>query len=315
MPNLYRKIIRYILAFAAIITLNFFIPRLMPGDPLINLLGEDFSLSREQIQDLRKDLGLDQPLGVQYAGYWRDIVTLRLGYSYQHSRPVASVIGNRMGWTLLLILPSLLIGALGGAVFGSRAGWKAGTVKSRVVTSAFLCIYSIPPFFLALLFLYLFAFRLGLFPLKGYYETGTFFDVLRHLVLPVLVLSLFTMSRNYMIMRGSVIQEKHKLYTVYARSKGIGSSLVRKEHVFWNASLPLISLIALDFGFILSGALFVEIIFSMNGMGTLIYGAIQELDYPILQGSFFVIAVMIIGFNILADIIYALIDPRVRKRR
>ncbi len=314
MPNLYRKITRYILAFAAIVSLNFFIPRLMPGDPLINLLGEDLSLSGEQLESLRKELGLDEPLGVQYIGYWRDVLTLRLGFSYHYSRPVASVIGNRMRWTLSFILPSLLIGAFGGAIFGSRAGWKAGTLKSRIVTSAMLCIYSIPPFFLALLFLYFFAFRLNLFPLKGYYETGTFLDILRHLVLPVLVLSLFTMSRNYMIMRGSVLQEKRKLYTLYARSKGIGSPLVRKRHVFWNASLPLVSLIALDFGFIFSGALFVEIVFSMNGMGTLVYEAIRELDYPVLQGAFFIIAVMIIGFNILADIIYALIDPRVRKR-
>ena len=314
MPNLYRKITRYILAFAAIITLNFFIPRLMPGDPLVNLLGEDLSISREQMESLRSELGLDKPLGVQYVRYWGDVVTLDLGYSYHYSQPVASVIGKRMGWTLVIILPSLLIGALAGAVFGSRAGWKAGTLKSKIATSAVLCIYSVPPFFLALLFLYFFAFRLGLFPLKGYYDTGTFFDVLRHLVLPVLVLSLFTMSRNYMIMRGSVIQEKRKLYTLYARSKGLGSTLVRKRHVFWNASLPLVSLIALDFGFIFSGALFVEIIFSMNGMGTLIYEAIRELDYPTLQGSFYIIAVMIIGFNILADVTYALIDPRVRKR-
>jgi peptide/nickel transport system permease protein len=313
MPNLFRKISRYILAFAAIGTLNFFIPRLMPGDPLVNLLGEDFSLTRDQVQDLREELGLDRPLGVQYIEYWRDIATLDLGYSYHYSRPVASVIGNRMGWTLALVLPSLIIGAVGGAVFGSRAGWKAESTGSKIATSAVLCVYSIPPFFLALIFLYLFSFRLGLFPLKGYYETGTFLDVLRHLVLPVLVLSLFTMSRNYMIMRGSVIQEKRKLYALYARSKGIGSALVRKRHVFWNSSLPLISLIALDFGFIFSGALFVEIIFSMNGMGTLIYEAIRELDYPTLQGSFFIIAVMIIGFNILADLVYVLVDPRVRK--
>jgi peptide/nickel transport system permease protein len=314
MPNLYRKITRYVLAFAAIITLNFFVPRLMPGDPLINMLGEDLSLSQSQIEDLRAELGLDKPLGVQYVEYWGDLATLRLGYSYHHSMPVAAVIGSRMKWTLLFILPSLCIGAAGGAVFGSLAGWKAGSTGSKIATSAFLCIYSIPPFFLALLFLYFFAFRLALFPLKGYYGTGTFLDIARHLVLPVLVLSLFTMSRNYMTMRGSVIQEKQKLYTVYARSKGIGSALVRKRHVFWNASLPLVSLIALDFGFIFSGALFVEIIFSMNGMGTLIYEAIRELDYPVLQGAFFVIAVMIIGFNIIADILYALIDPRVRKR-
>jgi peptide/nickel transport system permease protein len=168
---------------------------------------------------------------------------------------------------------------------------------------------------MAILFLYFFAFKLGIFPLKGYYGTGTLPDIIWHLVLPVLVLTLFTSARNFVIMRGSVLQEKNRLYPLFARAKGLSDKQVLNRHVFWNASLPLITLIALDFGFIFSGALFIEIVFSMNGMGTLIYDSIKALDYPVLQGAFLVIALMIVSANILADITYSLVDPRVRHQR
>ncbi len=312
MPTLYKKIVRYVLAFIAIITLNFLVPRLMPGDPVINMLGEDLSLTENQLVQLREELGLNRPLGQQYLGYWKDILTFDLGYSYHYNRSVSEVIGNRIRWTLLLVGPAIVLGAIGGTVLGAFAGWKADTSRSKIVSSLFLVIYSVPPFFLALLFLYLFAFKLGLFPLKGYYKTGTFFDIARHLFLPVIVLSLFALARNFTIMRGSVLQERRRLYVVYAKAKGLADRTILKRHVFGNASLPLITLVALDFGFIFSGALFVEIIFSMNGMGTLLYDAINALDYPILQGAFLIIGIMIICANILADIIYSLIDPRVR---
>jgi peptide/nickel transport system permease protein len=315
MPSLYKKIVRYILAFIAIITLNFFVPRLMPGDPVINLLGEDLSMGENQLEQLREELGLDRPLGRQYLSYWKDILTLDLGYSYHYNRLVSEVIGNRVRWTLLLVGPSIVLGAIGGAVLGAYSGWNTGRLRSKIGSSLVLVIYSVPPFFLALLFLYLFAFKFGLFPLKGYYETGTFFDIAWHLVLPVIVLSLFTLARNFTIMRGSVLQERRRLYVVYAKAKGIADRSILKRHVFGNASLPLITLVALDFGFIFSGALFVEIIFSMNGMGTLLYDAINALDYPILQGAFLVIGVMIICANICADVLYSLVDPRVRIHR
>lgn len=312
MPTLYKKIIRYVMAFIAIITLNFLVPRLMPGDPIINLLGEDLSLTENQLEQLREEFGLNRSLGQQYLGYWKNIVTFDLGYSYHYNRLVSEVIGNRIRWTLLLVGPSIVLGAIGGTVLGAFSGWKAGTSRSKIGSSLFLVIYSVPPFFLALLFLYLFAFKLRLFPLKGYYGTGTIFDIAWHLFLPVIVLSLFTLARNFTIMRGSVLQERSRLYVVYAKAKGLANRTILTRHVFGNASLPLITLIALDFGFIFSGALFVEIIFSMNGMGTLLYDAINALDYPILQGAFLIIGVMIICANILADIIYSLIDPRVR---
>ncbi len=309
-----KKVLRYLLALFIIFTLNFAIPRAMPGDPVTNLLGENFTADQATIQELKTELGLDKPLAVQYLDYWKDILTLRLGYSYHFNQKVFTIIFNRMKWTLALLLPSILLGAILGAMLGALSGWKKNNLGNKATTWAFLAVYSSPPYFLGIIFLYVFSFKWGLFPFKGFYDTGTFLDILQHLFLPVLIMSAFITSRNYMIMRGSVLIEKEKLYVVYARAKGLFGKAILYRHIFKNASLPVITLIALDFGFLLSGALFVEIVFSMNGMGTLIYEALLSRDYPVLQGCFLVITIMVIAANFIADSLYSFIDPRVREK-
>ena len=305
-----RQALRYLLALLLIATLNFLIPRLMPGDPLANLLGEEAELSGEQIARLRAELGLDLPLGRQYLRYWRALGLLDFGYSYHSGRPVLALVAERAGWTLLLVGPAVLLGAVAGALLGAAAGWRPQRIGNRAATAAALAVYAMPPYFLALLLLYLFSFVLGLFPLKGYYGQGGAADVVRHLTLPVLVLSLFTTSRNFVVMRGSVLQEKQRHYASFAAAKGLTGRQVLYRHVFRNASLPLLTVLALDFGFILSGALFVEIAFSLNGMGTLIYEAVRARDYPVLQGAFLLVTLMVVGANLLVDLLYAVIDPR-----
>jgi peptide/nickel transport system permease protein len=309
-----KKAARYLLALFIIFSLNFLIPRAMPGDPVTNLLGENFIASQATIQDLKQELGLDKSLPMQYLNYWKDIFTLRLGFSYHFNQKVLTIIFNRMKWTMALLFPSILLGAILGTLFGALSGWKTNNLGNKAMTGAFLAVYSSPPYFLGIIFLYLFSFKWGLFPFKGFYETGTFLDVLQHLFLPVLIMSAFTASRNYMIMRGSVLIEKEKLYVVYARAKGLYGNSILFRHIFKNASLPVITLIALDFGFLLSGALFVEIVFSMNGMGTLIYESLLSRDYPVLQGCFLIITIMVIVANFITDILYSFIDPRVREK-
>jgi peptide/nickel transport system permease protein len=309
-----KKALRYGLALFIIFTLNFLIPRTMPGDPITNLLGENFSASDTAIRELKQEMGLDRSLVSQYADYWKNIFTLRLGYSYHFNQKVVSLIFARMKWTLALLLPSIMIGALLGTLLGAFSGWKKNNRTNKAMTWTFLAVYSSPPYFLGIIFLYIFSFKWGLFPFKGFYEAGGILDVLQHLFLPVFIMSAFTASRNYMIMRGSVLIEKEKLYAVYARAKGLRENAILFRHIFKNASLPVITLIALDFGFLLSGALFVEIVFSMNGMGTLIYEALLSRDYPVLQGCFLVITLMVIAANFIADILYSAIDPRVREK-
>lgn len=309
-----KKCIRYLLALVIIFTLNFIIPRAMPGDPLTNLLGEEFTLSETAVQELRSELGLDKPLTVQFFQYWKNILTLNLAFSYHFNQKVVSLILSRMKWTLALLVPSIILGAILGTLLGALSGWKRSTLPNKTMTWFFLAVYSSPPYFLGIIFLYIFSFKWGLFPFKGFYATGTVGDILRHLFLPLLIMSAFTASRNYMIMRGSVIIEKEKLYVLFAKAKGLLGNTILFRHVFKNAILPVITLVALDFGFLLSGALFVEIIFSMNGMGTLIYEALLSRDYPVLQGCFLFITIMVIGANFIADILYGIIDPRVREK-
>ena len=309
-----KKILRYLLALFIIFSLNFILPRAMPGDPLTNLLGEEYILSEAALQELRSELGLDKPLTFQYLEYWKGIVRFDLGYSYHFNQKVISLIMSRMKWTLALLVPSIILGAIVGTILGALSGWKRNAVPNKAMTWTFLAVYSSPPYFLGIIFLYIFAFKWGLFPFKGFYETGTIVDILQHLFLPVLIMSAFAASRNYMIMRGSVIIEKEKLYVVYARAKGLLGDSILFRHIFKNAILPVLTLVALDFGFLLSGALFVEIIFSMNGMGTLIYEALLSRDYPVLQGCFLIITIMVIGANLIVDVLYSIIDPRVREK-
>jgi len=309
-----KKALRYLAALFIIFTLNFIIPRAMPGDPITNLLGENFVVSETTIQELKIELGLDKSWPAQYLHYWKDIFTLRLGYSYHFNQKVITIIFSRMKWTLALLIPSILLGAFMGTLLGALSGWRKKTFANNATTWTFLAVYSSPPYFLGIILLYIFSFKWGLFPFKGFYDTGTFLDILQHLFLPILIMSAFAASRNYMIMRGSVLIEKEKPYVVYARAKGLYGDSILFRHIFKNASLPVITLIALDFGFLLSGALFVEIVFSMNGMGTLIYEALLSRDYPVLQGCFLIITIMVISANFIADFLYGFIDPRVREK-
>ncbi len=286
----------------------------MPGDPLTNLLGEEFALSKAAVEELRSELGLDKPLTFQYLEYWKSLFRFDLGYSYHFNRKVFSLILSRMKWTLALLVPSIILGAIVGTILGALSGWKKNAVANKSMTWAVLAVYSSPPYFLGIILLYIFAFKWGLFPFKGFYETGTVVDVLQHLFLPVLIMSAFAASRNYMIMRGSVIIEKEKPYVLFARAKGLLGDAILFRHIFKNAILPVVTLVALDFGFLLSGALFVEIIFSMNGMGTLIYEALLSRDYPVLQGCFLIITIMVVGANLIVDLLYSIIDPRVREK-
>ncbi|WP_321428858.1 ABC transporter permease [uncultured Methanolobus sp.] len=313
MKNVLKKVSRYFFSILAIITLNFTLPRVMPGDPVMNMIGEDTYVTENTLISLRNELGLDRPLTIQYADYLWNLLHFDLGYSYHLHVPVSEVICSRMLWTMLLVGISIIIGAIIGTCAGAVVGWNSGTLKSRIMTVIVMSISCTPPYFLALMALYIFVFRLGIFPFKGFYDTFTVASVIHHMILPVSVMSLFSASRNFMVMRGSVIQEKEQLYALYAKAKGLQHNQVLLRHVFRNACLPIITQIALDFGFIFSGALFIEIVFSLNGLGTLIYDAVMGRDYPVLQGAFLLISFSVILGNMAADILYSIADPRVRR--
>jgi peptide/nickel transport system permease protein len=307
------RVIRIFLALIFIFTLNFIIPRIMPGDPLVFLVGEDVVLDKATVNELRKELELDIPLWRQYINYWVKVVCLDFGFSYHYNQKVSRLILSRMPWTLGLLLPAIILGAILGMVMGAISGWRKNTYLNKFFTTLNLAVYSTPPYFLAMICLYFFAIHWKLFPLKGFYQSGTFWDMVHHFFLPALIMTVFSTSRNYIVMRGSVLQEKEKWYVLYARAKGISGYRLLFRHIFKNAALPMVTLIALDFGFLFSGALLVEIVFSMNGMGTLIYDAVLSRDYPLLQGIFLVITLMVVFANLAAELCYHRLDPRIKQ--
>lgn len=312
------KSVRYIVTFFIVITLIFVLPRLMPGDPLINLLGqESHYVSAEFIQELKKQYGLDKPLHLQYMHYLINLFHGNWGHSFHYAKPIFGIVCYRLQWTLLLLIPSIILGAIFGIILGSYSGWKRGGRYDASLTSVLLFFYSTPGYWLAMLAILIFGFYLGVFPLYGMVSSDSsglerVFDILWHMILPVSVLTLFKTSFNYLIMRNSVVQVSEEGFILTARAKGLKERKILFRHVLRNALLPLITVIALDFGFMFSGVLLVEIVFSWNGMGTLIYDAVLARDYPLLQGCFLIITICVLIANFIADVIYAIADPRVR---
>jgi len=285
----------------------------MPGDPVQCLVGEDVYVTQEILDTLTIKLGLDKPLYEQFGIYIRGLLTGDLGYSYTRHQTVADLIWSRVPWTLLLTGVAMIIGYAFGILAGTWSGWMSETKRSKVLTAFGVVVSCIPPYLLGLIFFSVFVYQLGWFPYKGFYETPDIFSVAYHMALPILTLALFVFVRNLIIMRGSVLTEKNQLYPQFAKSLGIPRNKIIYGHVLKNAILPIVTHFAIDFGFILSGALFIEIIFSLNGLGRVMYTAILNLDYPVLSGLFLVIAIMVICANLAADILYGIIDPRVKR--
>lgn len=311
------KISRLLLALFIIITVNFAVPRLMPGNPVLMNLGQDaVALSGEDFAQLEKQYGLDKPLALQYFDYLRSLSDGRLGFSYHHRRIVEELIGEHLSWTLVMLVPAVLISAALAVAAGCFAGWRAGSGQDMILTLGALLVYAMPQFLLAMLFLAFFGFKLGVFPLGGLHSgaADTFLeellDILRHLALPVAVLALSYTPAKFLIVRNSVAAARNQGYVLYARARGMGQGKILFVHVLKNACLPFVAMTALNFGFIVSGALLVEIVFSINGMGSLIYEAAAYRDYPVLQGCFLVLTVFVVAANALADVIISILDPR-----
>ena len=311
------KGLRYALVLLAIVTLNFVLPRLLPGDPVLNLMGEHYSYSQEAFAEIRHSLGLDRPWPEQYLRYLRDMATGQFGYSFTFKRPVVDVLGAHLPWTALLLAPSVVFGALAGLLFGTLAGWRRGGRLDAVVTGAALLGYAFPQFWLAMLAITVFAFRLGLVPLAGATSgegpsLAGALSVLRHLALPLLVVTLSKAAYDAVLVRNSVVATLAEDHVIAALARGVPVAVVALRHVVYNSLAPLVTVTALQFGNLFAGALLVEVVFSWPGMGLVIYEAVAGRDYPLVQASFLLIAVCVLAANYLADLAYAWLDPRIR---
>jgi len=299
-------------------SLNFLLPRLMPGDPVMNILGEEaFYGPPGMLDELKAQWGLDGPLHVQYLRYLGNYLKGDWGQSFLCMRPVLEALGLRLFWTLVLVLPAILLGALLATATGALAAWHRKSALDIGLSGAFLSVYSLPHYWLAMVMLFVFGFLLGWFPL-GKVTTGDasglayVLDVAWHMALPLALLTVSKAAYDFLVVRNSVISILGEDYVLMAQAKGLSQMAVLFKHSLRNALAPLVTVTAVQFGAILSGTLMVEIVFSWPGMGSLIYEAIGARDYPVLQGAFFIIAVCMLAANFMADMMYVWLDPRTR---
>jgi peptide/nickel transport system permease protein len=312
-----RKLLRYGAIILLVLSINFFIPHLMPGDPVTRLLGERaIGYDEKVIEELQERYGLNEPLLEQYLSYLKSISRLDLGFSIKRKVYVSELIEERFLWTLVLILPALVLGDLIALLLGSYCGFKEGRKVDAALSTFYTFLFACPSFLLTMIAIYFFCYRLKWFPLgslssgdvHGFYY---FVDMIWHLVLPIAVLSAIGSTYVFMIVRSSVIQIKEEYFVFVARSKGLSEKAIRQRHVMPNVMPPFISIVALQLGFVVAGDLIIEILFSINGMGTMIFDAVLARDYPVMQGAFLVLTVFILFFNFVAEILYAVFDPRI----
>ena len=277
-------------------------------------------MPQETIDNLRVSFGLDKPVATQFLYYVRETLEGDLGISYQSRQPVWSEITTKIPATLALVGLSAIFSAVIGTVMGIAAAWRRNTWKDHLITSGTMLFYSMPDFWLGMLLLVGFAVVLPWFPVGGIVDPGStatglerLLDQLHHIFLPALTLTLAYLGEYALITRSSLLDVMGEDYLVVARAKGLRDKIVRRRHAVPNALLPVVTLTAINFGFVLSGAIAVEAVYSWPGLGKATADAIRGPDLPMLQGLFLLFSAAVIFFNLVADISYAYLDPRVEE--
>ncbi|KRE70284.1 ABC transporter permease [Arthrobacter sp. Soil762] len=318
-----RRLGFYLIAFWVSITLNFLLPRFMPGDPVSRMFARNQDrMQPEQIEQLRKLLGVDdRPLWEQYFGYLHNMLTGQMGVSMSRfPAPVTEVIGSQVGWTLLLGGTALVIAAVVGNLLGILAAWRRGGAVDSALPPLLIFIGSFPYFWLAMGALYLFGVTLGWFPIRHAFSDtiGPSFswefvsDVGMHLVLPALTIVLVSIGGWMLGMRNTMIATNAEDYITMAEAKGLRPGRIMFRYAARNAMLPSVTAFGMSLGFVVGGALLTEVVFAYPGVGYQLLAAVQGLDYPLMQGLFLTITAAVLLANFLVDILYVRLDPRVR---
>lgn len=292
----------------------------MPGSPLQLLAGEDVGLlSSEAKAAVLARHGLDQPLWRQFTIYIGQLARGDLGYSYRQRRPIRAIILDRLPWTILLAGSALALSAVIGVIVGTLAAWRRGRISDLGTLSLFIFLDSMPSFWLGMILVALFAAHRRWFPVFGaqspfadYTGWATVLDVLRHLALPLATLTLVTIAGLFIITRYATLEILGEQYITVARAKGLSEWRVIFRHALRNALLPVITVFMLSLGFVVSGATVIETVFAWPGLGRLMFEAVLQRDYPVLQATFMMVTVCVIAANLVADLLYPLVDPRVR---
>ena len=319
MVKYYAKIVlQYAIVLLVAITLNFLLPRIMPGDPIKYMVGEDYVyMTVEERDALREEHGLDDPWIEQYGRYMSNLLKGDLGYSYQSGRDVKEMIGEKIPWTLLLSGINLILVTVVGVVLGTIAAWKHGSKTDLLLNNIMAFFKSMPSFWIGMILIAIFGVSLRWFPvfgaesayarLKGWAKV---MDIAKHLVLPEITLLILSVTSIFVTMRFSMINVLGEDYIVMARMKGLTETAIKYKHGMRNALIPVITVVMMNMGYILGGATVIETVFAYPGMGRLLYDSVIGRDYPLIQGCFLISTLCVVAANIIADFLYPLIDPK-----
>jgi len=306
-----------------VITINFIIFMLMPGDPVMRLADSARIRDPAVVQSLIEQFGFDKPMHIRYVKYVINMLTGQFGYSYYTRKPIIKEIGLRLQNTLVLVVPPEIFAITIGVLLGVLAAYKRGKIYDNLAVITSLTTYSLPVFWIAMMLILVFAYQLHWFPsghtIPDYwllYPPKTLWENwgtrLWHLILPWTTLFLLSYGSYLLLTRATVLECITEDYVVTARAKGLKERTVLLKHTLKNASLPIITDVAIVFGFMLSGAIITEQVFLYPGLGMWIWTAIDNYDYPALQAIFLIIAICVIIANLIADLLYGVIDPRVK---
>lgn len=298
---------------------NFMLLRLAPGDLVDVIAGESGAATAEYLEQLRQQFGLDKSLFDQFLAYIQNIGQLNLGYSFRYNMPVADLILDRMPATLLLAVAGITLAVIVGVTLGVLSARFRGTVLDEVISILATMGFAVPVFWFGLMAVVLFSVKLGWLPIGGMTTIGIFggtwwahaVDVATHLILPALTLSIFYVALYSRITRSAMLEVYQLDYVRTARAKGISESRVVLHHVLRNALLPIVTLTGLQLGAILGGSIVIETVFSWPGLGRLAFDAVASRDLNLLLGLFLINSLLVIAMNLLIDILYAALDPRI----
>jgi peptide/nickel transport system permease protein len=310
----------YGIAFFIILALNFSLPRMMPGDPLMAIYGDEalVAMTPALKAHLITRFALDQPLWQQFIAYISALFRGDLGWSYSFNAPVLKVILGSLPWTLLVVGTSLILSTMLGIVLGIESGWRRGSKTDRAMLAGLMSLNGFPDFFLGLVLLIVFGVLLGIAPLSGALTPysglsglALVLDVLKHMVLPVAALTIAHLAGGYLLTRNTMITVLKAPFMLTAKAKGLSQKVLKYRHAGRNSMLPVLTMTGVWLGQVVTGALFVELVFAYPGVGQLTYQALLARDYPIIQGVFLMVAISVLVVNFAVDLLYPKLDPRV----
>ncbi len=317
----YRKNMRLALVcFLLVVVLNFFLPRLLPGDPVAYLTGfSEQDMTPAQVAFYEDTLHLNKPLAAQFGFYLRSLLDGTLGYSYKKDAAVSALIGEKIGYTLQITVPAVLLSAGIGLFWGLRCGYKKDSLADRFSTTALIILNAVPAFLIGLGLMIVFCFQNRLLPYTGLNSpeavrgtAGYVWDRVLHLLLPVVTLTLAALPSRYLLVRNMAAGASDGKDILYARQRGLPDGVIRRDYLLRSIVQPFLTMLGMSVSLCVGGSVVIEKIFSIGGMGSLLTEAVYTLDYPLMQGILFVTTCIMVLSILLTDFLCLLLDPKRR---